>query len=111
MGITTTDFSKFGYRERVMAEKLLSAWNRDGLPDNFEDYNVEIMFNTHSGSVFLTNESYQVAMMNKGNLEIFYLCPYCGHEGFLDEMEHKPEDEECEAYMADIGVVIGMRGE
>lgn len=102
--IIATDLAKFGYRERKMAEKLLVAWNENGLPDDFEDYGVEVMFNTHSGNVFLTNSNYQVAMMNGANLELFYLCPYCAHEGFLDEMKHKPEDDECTEYMREIGI-------
>lgn len=102
--IVTIDFGEFGYRERQMAEELLSAWNKNGLPENFEDYGVTIMFNNSSGNVFLVNKDYQVAMMNGANLELFYSCPYCGHEGFLDEMKHKPEDEGCTEYMKEIGV-------
>ena len=70
--VTATDFTKFGYRERKMAEELLSAWNKDGLPENFEDCGVTIMLDNSSGSVFLVNESCQVAMMNGTNLELFY---------------------------------------
>ena len=33
--ITINDFSKFGYRERKMAEHLLHAWNEQGLPEDF----------------------------------------------------------------------------
>lgn len=102
--IATIDLAKFGYRERKLAEKLLAAWNKNGLPDNFEDYDVKIMFNTYSGSVFFTNSEYQVAMMNGADLELVYSCPYCGHEGFLDEMKHEPRDEDCTRYMKEIGV-------
>ena len=84
--ITTTDFSKFGYRERKMAEELLQAWNSEGLPDDFEDNEVTIMMNMDSGNVFLTNSEYQVAMMNGDTLESFYTDLETGEEGFLDEL-------------------------
>jgi len=102
--ITTTDFSKFGYRERRIAEELLREWNKDNLPEDFEYDEVTIMFNTHSGNVFLTNGSFQVAMMNDTGLESFYTCPYCGHEGFKEDMEHEPENAECAEYMREIGI-------
>jgi uncharacterized protein YqgQ len=99
MEITTTDLSKFGHREREMAEELLRAWREQGLPKDFYDDEVTVMMNTFSGNVFLTNADYQVAMMNDDKLESFYSCPICGHEGFLNEMNHNEEDEECQEYL------------
>jgi hypothetical protein len=84
--MTTTDLTKFGYRERKMAEELLHAWNEDGLPEGFEDDEVEIMMNFNSGYVFLTNSEYQVAMMNGTTLEMFYTDPDTGEEGFLEDL-------------------------
>lgn len=83
---TTTDFAKFGYREREMAEDLLRAWREQGLPDDFENNKVEIMMNFNSGYVFLTNEDFQVAMMNDEKLESFYTDFNTGEEGFLEEL-------------------------
>tara|TARA_R110000868_G_scaffold12456_6_gene59515 strand:+ start:174 stop:515 length:342 start_codon:yes stop_codon:yes gene_type:complete len=84
--MTTTDLTKFGYRERKMAEELLHSWNEDGLPENFDDDEVTIMLNLNSGNVFLTNSEFQVAMMNGESLEIFYTDPETGEEGFLEEL-------------------------
>ncbi len=84
--ITTTDFSKFGYRERKLAEQLLKAWNEQGLPEDFQNDEVVIMFNTHSGNVFLTNSDFQVAMMNGDKLESFYTDLETGEEGFKNEL-------------------------
>lgn len=84
--ITTTDFSKFGHRERKLAEQLLNAWNEQGLPKGFQNDEVTIMFNTHSGNVFLTNSELQVAMMNDGKLESYYTDPKTGEEGFKNEL-------------------------
>lgn len=103
--ITTTDLAKFGARERRMQAELLMAWDEQGLPDEFYDDEVTVMFNMYSGCVFLTNSDFQVAMMNEDKLEMFYNCPYCGHEGFLEEMEHDPKDRECTDYMIQIGVL------
>lgn len=84
--ITTTDFAKFGYRERKLAEKLLKAWNEQGLPEDFYDDEVVIMMNTHSGNVFLTNCEFQVAMLNGNRLESFYTDFETGEEGFINDL-------------------------
>ena len=101
--ITTTDFADFGYRERKMAEELLAAWNSQGLPEDFYDEEVTIMMNMSSGNVFLTNSEFQAAMMNGDDLETFYSCPICGHEGFKEDMDHDG-DSECDEYLEEIGV-------
>jgi hypothetical protein len=85
--MTTTNLAEFGNRELKIAAKLLTAY-ADG---NFEcpyfmDNGVQVMMNTDSGNVFLTNDDYQVLMMNGNELEGFYSSPYEGHEGFIDEL-------------------------
>jgi hypothetical protein len=104
MDNTTTNLSDFGHREREIARELLEQWNNGNLPGDFSEDNVKIMFNRSSGDVFLTNDNYDVCMMNGDDLESFYSCPICGHEGFIDEMKHNEEDEECQEYLHDIGV-------
>jgi len=84
--VTTTDFSKFGHREREMAEELLKAWREQGLPDDFDNDEVTVMMNFYSGNVFLTNSDCQVAMMNGDTLESFYTDFETGEEGFKDEL-------------------------
>ena len=98
---TTTDLSKFGAREIHMVIELLQAWENEGLPEDFYDEGVKPMMNMNSGNVFLTNDDYQVAMINHntGKLESFYYTPYEGREGFYDELmeeydEMHPEDQE-----------------
>ena len=91
--IVTTDFAKFGSRERVMAETLLKVSRLSGFPEKFEQNEITIMMNMNSGYVFFTNSESQVCMMNGDNLEIFYSCNECGHEGFKDEM--KEHGQEC----------------
>jgi len=101
--ITTTDLSRFGHRERELAEELLRAWRKQGLPEDFDYDEVQIMFNTNSGNVFLTNSQYQAVMMNNEKLESWYTCPSCGHEGFKADMKHTPKDKECSRYLREIG--------
>ena len=100
--MTTTDFAKFGYRERELAKDLLTASCKKGFPNDFEVDEVTIMMNQNSGNVFFTNSEYQVCMMNGDDLESFYSCPICGHEGFLDEIEHGEDEEECQEWIKDV---------
>jgi hypothetical protein len=98
--IVTMDLSKFGLRELEEAKVLLS-WVKE-----IDSYGkVELCFNTHSGYVFLSDENYKVWMMNGNIIEEWYSCPYCGHEGFLENMEHEPEDIDCTRYMEEIGAI------
>ena len=101
---TTSDLSKFGARERSMLADLLRAWNNQGLPNDFEDTDVTPVLNMNSGYVFLTNDDYQVAMLNGGNLESFYSTPYDGHEGFWEDLqrEYPNMGDEDQEYMRDI---------
>ena len=87
--ITTTNFSKFGSRERRMAEELLKAWREQGLPNDFENEEVIIMMNLYSGNVFLINADFQVAMMNGDKLESFYTDFETGEEGFEEDLNEK----------------------
>lgn len=89
--ITTTNLADFGSREREMLIELLIAWRDQGLPEDFYMDEVIPMFNRNSGSVFLTNSEYQVAMMNGDKLEMWHYCPNCGHEGFEEDCQLNDE--------------------
>lgn len=79
----TQDLSKFGLVELDEAGTLLKEYaNNSSVLDGSE---VHVEFNPNSGNVFLVDEEYNVAMMNGDTLELWYSCPYCGHEGFLEE--------------------------
>lgn len=95
---TTTDLSCFGYRELKMAAALLNAYCAEK-PDYLGD-GVTVMMNMHSGSVFLTDEDFAVAMMNGDKLEPFISCPECGEEGFAEEM---PDKACCQQYLKEWG--------
>ena len=85
--MTTTNLAEFGNIEREEAGKLLTAYSRNpNVCPYFEDNGVQVMMNTYSGNVFLTDENYNVLMLNGDKLEGFYNSPYEGHEGFFEEL-------------------------
>jgi hypothetical protein len=84
---TTTDLSDFDGHDIKELTKLLSALDKQGLPSDFYNDGVHAMLNKRSYNVFLTNSDYQVAMLNGQDLESFYTCFNCGHEGFSDECQ------------------------
>lgn len=90
---TTTNLSDFGYRELDIAADLLRALADGNLPDDFYDDGVQLMMNTDSGNVFLTNSDYQVAMLNDDNeLESWYYLSYGGNEGFASDLYEQFKD-------------------
>jgi len=106
--IVTADFSNFGYREIDLAQRLLYAYAHRRMTDRAVDWfgdGVQIMFNTHSGFVFLSDEDYNTLMFNNGLLDLFLYCPNCGNEGFAEEIYENPQCDECKDfaknYMAD----------
>mgnify|MGYP003516290111 CR=1 FL=1 len=109
---TTTNLADFGMREIEELRDILTAWLDHGLPDDFYEEDVVPMFNRNSGTVFLTNRDYQVAMLADGKLESWYYTPYSGYEGFLDDLvdmyNEDPEswDEEDIEYLRDLGADI-----
>ncbi|MCB1380909.1 MAG: hypothetical protein KDK89_21455 [Alphaproteobacteria bacterium] len=98
MMTTTTDLKDFGFRELRMAADLLSDYCES--PPDFLGSGVYLMMNTHSGYVFLTDEDFNVAMMNGDKLEQFHSCPECGAEGFAEDM---PDSPCCQRYLEDVG--------
>ena len=103
MSDNTQDFSKFGYRELAIAGELLSAYKQDKDKTKFLGDGIKIEFNPNSGNVFIVDEDYNVAMMCDDLLEDFFSCPQCGHEGFLEDMEHNLDHPECNEYLKSIG--------
>jgi hypothetical protein len=101
----TRDLLNFGYRELDMAGTLLKTLKTVNDDTKYLDSNVTIEFNQSSGNVFLVDEDCNVAMMNGHQLEDWFYCPICGHEGFKEDMEHGEDNEECQEYLKDIGVI------
>lgn len=85
--ITTSNLADFGSNEIKELIKLLTALYEQGLPCDFDNGDVHAMMNKNSGYVFLTNSNYEVAMLNGNDLEVWYNCSNCGHEGFKEDCE------------------------
>ena len=103
MEIMTADLSKFGNLEIDKAIELLKAYRKQGA-ENLGD-GLTLNFNTRSGNIFLSDDDYNVYMMNGDNLEQFFNCGYCGYEGFKEDMNHEPQDKDCTDYLKQIGVI------
>lgn len=94
--IVTTDLAKFGFRELRMAADLLDAYCKGNWHhDNELTDCVRVHMNSHSGNVFLSDEDYNVAMMNGDKIEMFYSCPECGNEGFAEDINWDREKGRC----------------
>lgn len=85
----TSDLSSFGYRELDEASKLLTAYANEGFKeDNFFNDGLTLNLNISSGYVFLSDEDYNVGMLNEnGQIEQFISCSYCGVEGLKSELK------------------------
>ena len=81
--IVTSDLTKFGYRELDMAADLLKAYAASG--SDFLGDGVNVFMNTNSGNVFLSDEDFNVGMLEDEKVVQFYSCPQCGNEGTQSE--------------------------
>jgi len=96
-------FDGWGYHEMDLAAKLLDKFS-DRPADCGLEEPISLGFNLDSGCVFLFDGDGNTAMLNGDKLETWYDCPYCGHEGFKEDMDHEPEDDECLEYLKQIEV-------
>lgn len=91
--MTTTDLKDFGKRELKIAAEILRQYANGDYPEEFYGNEVTIMMNKNSGYVFLTNNDYQVLMLNGEKLEMWYTLPYTGDEGFKEDFEDAKEED------------------
>jgi len=90
MSENTRDLSKFGMRELAIAGDLLREYS-NGTCDFLTD-GVTVEFNPNSGVVFLTDEDYNVGVLEDGALVQFHYCGDCGWEGTEDDLENETEE-------------------
>ena len=93
MEIVTADLSKFGNREIQESINLLKEYLNN--PLNCLSDGLTLNFNCNSGNVFLSDEDYNVGMLNNGVLEEFYNCSECGKEGFKEDFDKEVNCEYC----------------
>jgi hypothetical protein len=107
----TYDMSQFGWREMKLAAELLNAYASN--KPEWLGNGVKLAMNRNSGFVFLTDEDYNVGLMNGDKLDMWLSTPYHGHEGFLEDLldEYKPDDlngDDAE-YLKDMIVILNYR--
>ena len=78
-GGVTSDLTNLGSCELDIVGELLRAFRLEKDKTRFLGDEVQLLFNPYSGCVFLSDEDYNVAMMNGDLLEDFFSCPECGH--------------------------------
>lgn len=101
MSENTRDLSEFGYRELHAAGELLLAFKSDKDKTKFLNDGVAVEFNPNSGNVFLVDDDTNAALMNGKYLEDWFVCPVCGHEGFLAGIDHRG-GKECKKWIKEI---------
>lgn len=100
MNDNTRDLSKFGMRELAIAGDLLREYSNNTC--DFLTDGVTVEFNPNSGVVFLTDDDFNVGVLEEGNLVQFFSCPECGEEGTEEEFnsgdieDHKVVDGQVE---------------
>lgn len=93
----TSKLEKFGSLERDIAVYILDAITSQGYPKDFEPEDVKIRFNQNTGLVFLSNRYDQMCAVNRGDdddtLELYYITPDQGYEGFLDDLVNQVDND------------------
>ena len=102
MADITKDFSKFGQREREMASELLSAYGTPKDDTKLLGQGITVFFNPNSGYVFLSDEDYNVAIIEGDRLVDFITCPECGHEATLGDFLDDCTNDCCEEYHSEL---------
>jgi hypothetical protein len=92
----TKDLNDFGFRERGIASKILSTLNtKKDFTKSLGKLGLEICFNMESGFVFISDQDYNVAIMNDDNLEDFLTCYECGYENPRSEYKEDIKEDGC----------------
>ena len=87
----TQDLSQFGDRELRIAIRLLRLIREQ----NFLTTGIHIEFNPSSGFVFLTDDDFNVGVLNSDNSGIlqFLNCAECGYEGTAEDYKYEKKME------------------
>ena len=97
--MNTKDLNEFNDNQLKIASELKKEYYKN---KEMLTYNVHAELNIYDGRVYFVDEWYNVVMFNNNVLSYWYTCPICGHEGFLEDMEHNENDKECQEYLNEI---------
>jgi hypothetical protein len=87
----TVDFSGWGYREMGEAAELLDAYT-DNPVEFLDSSSITVNFNMNSGMVFLSDEEYNVGVMENKKVVQLFSCAQCGYEGTQAYALHDDHD-------------------
>lgn len=97
----TRDLMDFGIRELRLAARLLAVLKTAQDRTMRLGDTITPEFNPDSGYVFLIDSDFNVAMLNGDTLEDWLMCPQCGIEGFISELEREGASPCCKQYAKD----------
>ena len=109
----TNNLSEFGRREIAMASELLNELTNRNTTELFDKYftheSTNLFFNKRSGYVFLSDENYNVGMINPDNgmLDLYITTAYTGTEGFINELMSEFDD----LHLEDQKQLLELKGE
>ena len=105
----TEDITDIPLDEVVPLLTALDAWRSGStiaatkmFEASWYDQRTKVAMNNQSGYVFLTNEDWQVSMIDNGKLTMFLNCGQCGNEGLEGEFEVYDSCEGCKDILKDI---------
>lgn len=88
--MNTNKLEEFGFKQLKEAAELLTAYVE--VDKNILSEGIKLEFNPDSGIVFLTDDDYNVAILEDGDLVNFYWCSECGYEGTQSTYEFDKEN-------------------
>ena len=105
----TEDITDIPLHEVVPLLTALDAWRSGStiaatklFQAAWYDQGSKVAMNNQSGYVFLSNEDFQVAMIDNDKLTMFLNCGECGNEGLEGEFEVVDSCEGCKDIIKDI---------
>lgn len=94
------DLSKFTFHELDEVITLLTVLRDQGVPYNCSKKNVQIVMDAETRQIFLSNDNADLMMINEGNLQKYFTCPVCQHQGFMDSLPmHNPGNDFCMSWV------------
>ena len=113
---TLANLEDFGAWEIKQAAGLMQEYANGNVPDWFCNNGVTVEFNPNSGMVFLTNNDYQVLILDNNDCLVgFHFLGYYGYEGTAEDLWQMFLDGDIESEdweeLADVLEMEGMNSE
>jgi len=86
--------AKFNLGQQRIANQLREAMKKQELPQGFSKDGLHIRQEKLSGMVYISNNAKQMCRLNEGILDMYYICPKCGNDGFKNTIRHSSRCDE-----------------